>query len=133
MTDGDRKKILVVDDEPYIQRSLRLILEMEGYKVFTAADGLEALKAVSESLPDLILLDIMMPHMDGYECARKIRENPALKKIYIIALTARGQERDKARSAQVGIDEHIPKPFQPAKLVDRIKNILQKDLASDGT
>src|SRR5579864_7144780 len=116
----DRKKILVVDDEPYIQRSLRLILEMEGFEVTTASDGLEALKKFSEAEPDLILLDIMMPHMDGYEFSKQLRENPKGKKTYIIALTARGQERDKSRSAQVGIDEHISKPFQPAKLIDRI-------------
>ncbi len=121
---SDRKKILVVDDEPYIQRSLRLILEMEGFEVMSASDGLEALKLASETRPDLILLDIMMPHMDGYEFSKQFRSQPDGKRVYIIALTARGQERDKTRSTQVGIDEHISKPFQPAKLIERIKSIL---------
>ncbi|MCL4513508.1 MAG: response regulator [Candidatus Eremiobacteraeota bacterium] len=118
------QKILVVDDEPYIQRSLRLILEMEGFNVLTASDPLEAIQVLSQTLPDLILLDIMMPYMDGYEFAQKIKENPEYENIYIIALTARGQEKDKLKSAQIGINEHITKPFHPSHLVNRIKEIL---------
>jgi two-component system alkaline phosphatase synthesis response regulator PhoP len=118
------QKILVVDDEPYIQRSLRLILEMEGFNVLTASDPLEAIQVLSQTLPDLILLDIMMPYMDGYEFAKKIKENPEYENIYIIALTARGQEKDKLKSAQIGINEHITKPFRPTHLVNRIKEIL---------
>jgi DNA-binding response OmpR family regulator len=122
--DIEKKTILVVDDEPFIQRSLKINLEMEGFHVITASDGLEALKVVSEKKPDLILLDIMMPNMDGYEFARKLREDPNMQKVYIIALTARGQQKDKSRSIQLGIDEHIPKPFQTGKLIERIKSVL---------
>lgn len=118
------KKVLVVDDEPYILRSLRMILEMEGYQVETATDGLEALKKVSENKPHLILLDIMMPHMDGYEVAKRIKEDPMTSDISILVLTAKGLEKDKMRSISLGVDEHLTKPFSPTKLLERVKEIL---------
>lgn len=118
------KKVLVVDDEPYILRSLRMILEMEGYMVDTATDGLEALKKVSESKPHLILLDIMMPHMDGYEVAKRLKEDPSTSDIFILILTAKGQEKDKIHSLSLGADEHLTKPFSPNKLLERVKEIL---------
>ena len=118
------KKVLVVDDEPYILRSLRMILEMEGYQVETASDGLEALKRVAENKPHLILLDIMMPNMDGYEVAKHLKGDPATSDIFILILTAKGQEKDKMRSASLGVDEHLTKPFSPNKLLERVKEIL---------
>lgn len=118
------KKVLVVDDEPYILRSLRMILEMEGYQVETATDGLEALKKVSENKPHLILLDIMMPHMDGYEVAKRIKEDPMTSDISILVLTAKGLEKDKMRSISLGVDEHLTKPFSPTKLLEKVKEIL---------
>lgn len=118
------KKVLVVDDEPYILRSLRMILEMEGYQVDTASDGLEALKKVSENKPHLILLDIMMPNMDGYEVAKRLKEDSVTSDIFILILTAKGQEKDKMRSASLGVDEHLTKPFSPNKLLARVKEIL---------
>lgn len=114
----------MVDDEPYILRSLRMILEMEGYQVETATDGLEALKKVSENKPHLILLDIMMPHMDGYEVAKRIKEDPMTSDISILVLTAKGLEKDKMRSISLGVDEHLTKPFSPTKLLERVKEIL---------
>lgn len=98
---------------------------MEGFQVETARDGLEALVKVNEFKPHLMVLDIMMPHMDGYEVARKVRESKDFDSVYIIALTAKGQERDKTRSVQAGIDEHVTKPFHPTYLIDRIKEILK--------
>lgn len=118
------KKVLVVDDEPYILRSLRMILEMEGYQVDTASDGLEALKKVSENKPHLILLDIMMPNMDGYEVAKRLKGDSVTSDIFILILTAKGQEKDKMRSASLGVDEHLTKPFSPNKLLARVKEIL---------
>ena len=118
------KKVLVVDDEPYILRSLRMILEMEGYQVDTASDGLEALKKVSENKPHLILLDIMMPNMDGYEVAKRLKGDSATSDIFILTLTAKGQEKDKMRSVSLGVDEHLTKPFSPNKLLERVKEIL---------
>lgn len=117
-------RILVVDDEPYILRSLRMILEMEGYQVETATDGLEALKKVADVKPNLILLDIMMPHLDGYEVAKRLKEDPTTSNIFILILTAKGQEKDKARSLSLGVDDHLTKPFSPNKLLERIKEIL---------
>lgn len=101
-----------------------MILEMEGYQVETASDGLEALKRVSENKPNLILLDVMMPNMDGYEVAKRLKGDPATSDIFILILTAKGQEKDKMRSVSLGVDEHLTKPFSPNKLLERVKEIL---------
>lgn len=113
-----------MDDEPYVLKSLRFILELEGYQVCTANDGLEALEKLNTEKPDLLLLDMVMPHMSGQELSQKIKTDPATKDLYIIMLTARGQERDKTLAIQSGADEHMTKPFKPSLLVQRIKEIL---------
>lgn len=118
------KTILVADDEPYVLRSLEFILKKEGYRVLTAADGQEALDKAVEERPDLLLLDIQMPRMDGNSVCRSLRENPERKDVYIVMITAKGQEADRLQSLECGANEYITKPFSPRKVISRVKEIL---------
>ena len=117
-------KILVVDDEVYIVHILDFSLGMEGYEVVTALDGEEALAKVKSEKPDLIVLDIMMPKLDGYETCRILKSDPEVKHIPVILLSAKGRNVDQQMGFQVGADDYITKPFSPRKLVERIKLIL---------
>lgn len=117
-------KILVVDDEVYIVHILDFSLGMEGYEVVTALDGEEALAKVKSEKPDLIVLDIMMPKLDGYETCRILKSDPEAKHIPVILLSAKGRNVDQQMGFQVGADDYITKPFSPRKLVERIKLIL---------
>jgi len=117
------KKILIVDDEPNILRSLTYILEKEGYDCKTASNGEEALKQIKEDKPDLILLDIMIPKVDGMEVCRRVKSSPGLKDIYVIILSAKGQKADKEEGLSCGADEYITKPFSPAEMAGRINEI----------
>ncbi len=117
-------KILVVDDEVYIVHILDFSLGMEGYEVVTALDGEEALAKVKSEQPDLIVLDIMMPKLDGYETCRILKSDPEVKHIPVILLSAKGRNVDQQMGFQVGADDYITKPFSPRKLVERIKLIL---------
>lgn len=119
------KRILLVDDEPSILLSLEFLMEQEGYDVQTATDGDEALQAVSEKLPDLILLDIMMPKRDGFEVCQTIRANPDWKETKIILLTAKGREVDQEKGLALGADDYITKPFATQELVKKVKMILE--------
>jgi len=117
-------KVLVVDDEVYILHILDFSLGAEGYEVITAADGEQALeKAISEK-PDLIILDIMMPKMDGYETCEKIKKLPETKHIPVLLLTAKGRDIDRQRGFDSGADDYITKPFSPNKLISRVQEIL---------
>ena len=117
-------KVLVVDDEVYILHILDFSLGAEGYEVITAADGEQALeKAISEK-PDLIILDIMMPKMDGYETCKKIKQQPETKHIPVLLLTAKGRDIDRQRGFDSGADDYITKPFSPNKLIGRVQEIL---------
>jgi DNA-binding response OmpR family regulator len=125
------KKILIVDDEPHIRALLEQTLEDfedEDVELLTAADGWEAWKAAQAEQPDLILLDVMMPHMSGYEVCERIKSEPALHKTYVIMLTAKGQEVDRQRGKEVGADEYITKPFDPDYLIERAETILDVSL-----
>ena len=119
------KKVLVVDDEPSILLSLKFLMEQEGYYVYSATDGDEALKAVHENLPDLILLDIMMPKRDGFEVCQVIRANPEWKEIKIIMLTAKGREVDQEKGLALGADDYITKPFATQELIKKARMILE--------
>ena len=119
------KRILIVDDEPHLVRSLSFILAKEGYDVVNAGDGEEALQKVSEQKPDLMFLDIMMPKMNGYEVCETLRKIPELKDIYIIILSAKGWEIDKAKALSVGADEFMSKPFSPLDVVSKVKKALE--------
>jgi two-component system alkaline phosphatase synthesis response regulator PhoP len=126
-----RGRILVVDDEIYIVHILDFSLGMEGYEVVTALDGEEALRKVKEAKPDLIVLDIMMPKMDGYETCRALKSDDSTRDIPVILLSAKGRNVDMQQGYDVGADDYITKPFSPRKLVDRINAMLgQSDEAS---
>ncbi|HVP38426.1 MAG TPA: response regulator [Candidatus Saccharimonadales bacterium] len=117
-------KILVVDDEVYIVHILDFSLGMEGYEVVTALNGEEALAKAAEHRPDLVVLDIMMPKMDGYETCRRLKAEEATRHIPVILLSAKGRNVDQKMGFDVGADDYITKPFSPRKLVDRINVIL---------
>jgi DNA-binding response OmpR family regulator len=119
------KRILLVDDEPSILLSLEFLMEQEGYDVQTATDGDEALQAMSEKLPDLILLDIMMPKRDGFEVCQTIRANPEWKETKIILLTAKGREVDQEKGLALGADDYVTKPFATQELVKKVKMVLE--------
>lgn len=118
------KKILVVDDEPYIIRSLTFVLKKEGYDVSSATNGEEAMAKARESKPSLMFLDVMMPKKNGYEVCQEVKSDPSLSDIYVIMLTAKGQEADREKGLSLGADEFITKPFSPMQIVGRVREIL---------
>ena len=124
-------KILVVDDEIYIVHILDFSLGIEGYEVMTALDGEQALAKVAQNRPDLIVLDIMMPKLDGYETCKALKQNPATHDIPVILLSAKGRNVDQKIGFEVGADDYITKPFSPRKLVERINAILGQSTRQD--
>lgn len=118
-----RKRILVVDDEVRIRRFVRMNLDLEGYDVSEAGDGLAALVKVREELPDLVLLDVMMPNMDGFETLERIRQ---ISSVPVIMLTVKGGEEDKIRGLDLGADDYVTKPFSPRELSSRIRAVLRR-------
>jgi DNA-binding response OmpR family regulator len=120
----EKKKILAVDDEPNILLSIEFILEMEGYEVHTARDGEEALEVAGRVHPDLILLDINMPRMDGYEVCRIIRESDDLADAKVVMLTAKGQTLERKKGLEVGADEYVTKPFGAEELLEKIQGLI---------
>jgi two-component system, OmpR family, alkaline phosphatase synthesis response regulator PhoP len=123
-------KILVVDDEIYIVHILDFSLGMEGYEVITALDGEQAVERAQAEKPDLIVLDIMMPKLDGYETCKILKGDPATRDIPVILLSAKGRNVDQKIGFEVGADDYITKPFSPRKLVERINGILGQNDAS---
>src|SRR5258707_3923119 len=117
-------KILVVDDEIYIVHILDFSLGMEGYEVLTALDGEQALERARAEQPDLIVLDIMMPKLDGYETCKLLKADAGTRAIPVILLSAKGRHTDQKVGFDVGADDYITKPFSPRKLVERINAIL---------
>lgn len=117
-------KILVVDDEIYIVHILDFSLGMEGYEVLTALDGEQAYEKARAEKPDLIVLDIMMPKLDGYETCKLLKADEMTKHIPVILLSAKGRNVDQKVGFEVGADDYITKPFSPRKLVERINAIL---------
>jgi two-component system, OmpR family, alkaline phosphatase synthesis response regulator PhoP len=122
------KKILVVDDEPQITELLNSYLAKEGYSVTDAADGEAALEAFRREQPDLILLDLMLPKLNGYEVCREIRSQ---SRIPIIMLTARDEEPDKIVGLELGADDYITKPFSPREVVARVRAVLRRSEAGE--
>ncbi|MCB0231383.1 MAG: response regulator, partial [Anaerolineae bacterium] len=118
-----QSKILIVDDEPNILQTVRAYLEREGYAVQSASDGAAALKLAYVFQPDLIVLDIMLPGIDGLEVLRQLRQT---SDVYVLLLTARADETDKIVGLTVGADDYLTKPFSPRELVARIKAILRR-------
>ncbi len=117
-------KVLVVDDEVYILHILDFSLGAEGFDVITAADGEQALARARSERPDLIVMDIMMPRLDGYETCRRLKGDPATKEIPVLLLTARGREEDRKRGMEAGADDYMTKPFSPNKLIGRVSEML---------
>jgi len=118
------RRILIVDDEPNIVLALELLMKKEGYEVHTVDDGERAVQAAKELRPDLILLDIMMPKMDGYEVCQKIRSDTLLKDVSIIMLTAKGREVEREKGMALGADHYITKPFSTRQVVMKVKEIM---------
>ena len=118
--------ILVVEDEDAIRGMLMMILEQAGFVPIAAADAEEAQKALDDNLPDLILLDWMLPGISGVEWARRLKKEPIYRDIPIIVLTARGEEEDKVRGLEIGADDYMTKPFSPKELVARIRAVLRR-------
>ncbi|MDR3572740.1 MAG: response regulator transcription factor [Anaerolineaceae bacterium] len=116
-------RILVVDDEPLYQHLLKVNLEQEGYEVITAGNGEDALEMVSSRHPDLVVLDIMMPKLDGITTCERIRQ---FSSVPIIMLTARGEEQDRVRGLNVGADDYVVKPFSATELVARVRAVLRR-------
>ncbi len=118
------KKVLIVDDEADIIEILQYVLETQGYECITAFDGEEGLKLAREANPDLIILDVMMPKINGYKISRLLKFDAKYKDIPIIMITARSQNEDKAIGEETGADEYITKPFQVDEVVEKVKSYL---------
>ena len=116
-------RVLVVDDDPLLVRLVRTHLEKAGYKVLTAQDGEQALDVAAAELPDLVVLDLMLPKLDGFEVCRRIRE---FSLVPVVMLTARGEPVDRLRGFEMGADDYLPKPFVPAELLARVKAVLRR-------
>jgi two-component system alkaline phosphatase synthesis response regulator PhoP len=121
-----QSKILLVDDEVDILEFISYNLEKEGYKVYTAQNGAEAIKVAEKALPDLIILDVMMPEMDGIAACEEIRRIPALQHTIIAFLTARGEDYSQIAGFEAGADDYITKPIRPKVLVSRVKALLKR-------
>ncbi len=119
-------KILVVDDEPMIVRLMEFILARQGHQMLAAVNGEEALEKIRAHKPDLVLLDIMMPRIDGYEVAQQLRADPETARLPIIMLSAKAQGEDIRRGAEVGVDAYVTKPFSPEHLVQVVTEHLQR-------
>lgn len=117
------KMILVVDDEERMVRFIRLNLEHDGFQVIEAFRGMEAIEAIRNSLPDLVLLDVMLPDLDGFEVLKLIRE---FNNVPVIMLTAKGEEEDRVRGLEYGADDYVTKPFSPRELVSRVRAVLRR-------
>jgi two-component system KDP operon response regulator KdpE len=127
-----KERILVVDDDPLVVNLVKINLERAGYQVLSAAEGREAVECVASELPDLVILDLMLPDLDGYEVCRGIREFSLTP---VIMLTAKGEQVDKLRGFEVGADDYLTKPFAPAELLARVGAVLRRSQqgASPGT
>lgn len=121
------RMILVVDDEERMARFIRLNLEHDGFRVSEAYRGMEALEVLRDVMPDVVILDVMMPDIDGFEVLRMIRE---ISSVPVIMLTAKGEEDDRVRGLELGADDYVTKPFSPRELVSRVKAVLRRSETS---
>ena len=119
-------RILLVDDEPGLRTAVQAYLEDEGFQVTTAVDGEEGWEKAQKMIPDVIISDVMMPRCDGYGLLKKIREDERLGGTPVIFLTAKGMTADRTQGYQAGVDDYMPKPFDPDELVARVKNVVQR-------
>ncbi len=128
-----KEKILIVDDEKDIVKLLEYNLKKEGFRTITAYDGNEALEKAGREHPDLILLDVMLPEVDGLEVCKQIKKNPATRAVPVIMLTARSQETDKVIGLELGADDYVTKPFGVRELLARVKALLRRTHETDAT
>lgn len=124
---SDRKRVLVVDDEPDVLLLCRVNLEFEGYEILEARDGEEALRVVHVEQPDVVLLDVMMPRMDGWQALEAIKADPETADIPVVMLTAKVQDEDQIRGWEAGAADYITKPFSPLSLSQVISEVLSND------
>lgn len=120
------RRILVVEDDPVGQRYLRIALEAHGYRVLMAANGLEGLRKARREAPDLVILDVMLPGVDGYEICHRLRADPVTSGMPILLFSAKDQESDVSVGQQVGADDYLTKPAEPAQIVRRVENLLRR-------
>ncbi|MFN3741723.1 MAG: response regulator transcription factor [Anaerolineales bacterium] len=125
-----RRRILVVDDEERMVRLIRLNLERDGFEVVEALNGREALEKLRDTIPDLVLLDVMLPDLDGFEVLQMMRE---ISNVPVIMLTAKGEENDRVRGLELGADDYVVKPFSSRELVSRVRAVLRRTEATSGT
>jgi DNA-binding response OmpR family regulator len=118
------KKILIIEDDPAISRLVDYSLRHEGYEVITAANGLEGIRKAHNEAPDLIILDVMLPGMDGFEICHRLRSEPDTAQLLILMFSAKAQEIDKNTGLKVGADDYLPKPAAPAEIVSRVAKLL---------
>ncbi|MBL4746425.1 MAG: response regulator [Flavobacteriaceae bacterium] len=121
------KKILIVDDEPNIVMSLEYLFKKEGFQVFIARDGEEALATIAQNIPDIVLLDVMMPKVDGYQVIKHLKETEKLKGIKVIFLSAKSKVTDIEKGLGLGADKYIAKPFSTKKLVKEVKELVNRN------
>ena len=126
------KEILIVDDEPNVVVPIQFLMEQHGYRVMTAERGEDALDLIYQYKPDLVILDIMLPGIDGYEVCEIVRLNPNYRNVKIIFLTAKGREEEIAKGLALGADAYITKPFSNIELVVTVKEILEKTYEEAG-
>ena len=122
--DAMAKYVLIVDDAPNIVLSLEFLMKKEGYDVHSVSNGEEAMAAIAEKIPDLILLDVMMPRKDGYEVCQELRASPNWRDIKIIMLTAKGRDVEREKGLALGADDYVTKPFATQELVEKVNNLL---------
>ena len=125
--------ILIVDDEPHIVRLVELNLSRAGYAVRTAGDGEEALAKIAEERPDLVVLDVMMPRMDGFEALKRLKTNPATEDLRVIMLTARSKDEDVFEGYGRGAHWYLPKPFEPEELITAVRIALGQTAGADAS
>jgi len=131
---GDRRIFaMVVDDSITVRRVTQRLLERNGMRVLTARDGMDAVTLLQDNVPDIILLDIEMPRMDGYEVATHVRNDPRLKDVPIIMITSRSGEKHRARAIEIGVDDYLGKPYQEAQLLDAIAPLVERHRAQQNS
>jgi DNA-binding NarL/FixJ family response regulator len=123
---SSQPKVLLVDDEPGIRNAVQAYFEDEGFLVYTASDGEEGWQKAQVEMPDVVLSDVMMPRVDGYVLLKRLREDERLGGTPVIFLTAKGMTSDRIAGFRAGVDDYIPKPFDPDELVARVRNVVQR-------
>jgi CheY-like chemotaxis protein len=118
-------RVMAVDDDPVIRGLLEVNLEMEGHEVVTAVDGQDAVEKARAELPDLILLDVMMPNVNGWQAAEALKADPATRDIPVIFLSARAMESDMRKGAELGVEQYVTKPFDPIELMELVNRLLK--------